>query len=95
MWFPEFRAMKAPSIACWALMLLIAYGGINTSNFWLYLLALLLLLAGIYFYNIESKKLEEKERKDKEEREKESKDKEAKEVLTGIFKFGSKYLPKP
>lgn len=93
--FPDFSAIKAPSIACWALMLAVAYGGILTSNDWLLILSLILLIYGISLYEKEGIRREEKERLEKDEKNREKRDKDDKDFLTGLWDFGSKYIPKP
>ena len=63
--FYEFGDIKLPSIACWALSVIFGIGAITSSYLFL-APCLILLLAGIWFYNKERKEREDKERKEKE-----------------------------
>ena len=86
---------KAPPVACWALMLFAAYGGVVLANSWLFLLAVILLLAGIFLYEQQRKMREANEQRDREENAKAKKDEKDKAFLKRIWDFGSKYIPKP
>jgi hypothetical protein len=62
----SFLAIKAPSIACWALAIAFAYNSMY--NYWFIIPSLFLLLVGIVYFNKESEKREKKER-EKQDRE--------------------------
>lgn len=84
-------SITAPSIACWSLMLIFGYSAYKYS-LWLYIPAIILLIAGIYLYEKERKHKEAKEQKDREERDRLEQSRAKREDNDNLWKTGRKVI---